>query len=310
MADSDPKDRRARGAGDRVRVFGEKRERFGDIHHRFLRTPWRWALAVIVGFYLGLNACFAGLYWLIGGIEIVGRPWSYFEAFNFSIQTMGTIGYGAMSPTSIAANALVAVESVTGLLVSAVVTGLVFSKFSQSTARISFAERLAIGPMDGVPTLTFRIRNERANQIIEAHVRVAMVRTERTKEGMIFYRMHDLLLTRERTPALSRSWTAMHPITPQSPLYGQTPEALERDEVEVFVTVVGIDDTSLQSVHARHQYEASKIAWGVRYADILSEADDGALIVDLRRFHDLVPTEPIDGFPYPKGPVATSASTG
>jgi inward rectifier potassium channel len=153
--------------------------------------------------------------------------------------------------------------------------------------------------MDGVPTLMLRLGNERSNRIIEATVRVSIVRTERTKEGMLFYKMYDLALSRERSPALSRSWTAMHPITPASPLHGYTPERLKKDEVELFVTVSGVDDTSLQPVHARHKYTDEAIIWGARHADVLSEDPDGILVLDLARFHELTPTERTADFPYP-----------
>jgi inward rectifier potassium channel len=293
---------------DQVRVIGAHRPPLRDVYHGFLRAPWWGALGIVVALYLALNACFAVAYLAAGGVE-GARPGSFWDAFYFSVQTMGTIGYGAMHPKSRAANVLVVMESVTGLVVTALATGLVFTKFSQSTARIVFGERAVIGPMDGVPTLMLRVGNERGNQIIEAVVRVAMVRTERTREGMTFYRMHDLVLTRERSPALSRSWTAMHPITAGSPLHGQSPASLKKDEVELFVTIVGVDDTSLQPVHARHKYTDEAVVWGARHADVLSEDTDGSLVLDLRKFHELTPTAPTEDFPYPEvNPSAPSGS--
>ena len=283
---------------DPVRVIGAKRPPLGDLYHAFLRASWPAALGAIVAGYLGLNACFALAYRLLGGVR-GAQPGSFADAFYFSVQTMGTIGYGAMFPATRAANVLVVMESVCGLIVTAVATGLVFSKFSLTTSRLVFAERAVIGIMDGVPTLMLRLGNERSNRIIEALVRVSMVRTERTREGMVFYRMYDLLLTRERSPAMSRSWTALHPITAASPLHGQTPASLAADEVELFVTVVGIDDTSLQSVHARYRYTDDYIVWGARHADVLSEDPDGTLVLDLHKFHELTPTAPTPDFPYP-----------
>jgi inward rectifier potassium channel len=195
-------------------------------------------------------------------------------------------------------------ESVTSLIVTAVATGLVFAKFSRSTARIAFSRTAAIGPMDGVPTLMIRVGNERGNQILEATIRVAMLRTEHLKEGTTFYRMYDLQLTRERSPAMARSWTVLHPIVATSPLYGVTPEKAARDEMELIVSVVGTDDTSLQPVHARKRYGDREIVWGARHADVLHETDDGNLVMDVRKFHDLEPTAPIEGFPYPGAPPA------
>jgi inward rectifier potassium channel len=284
---------------DEVRVIGAPSFPLRDLYHAFLRASWPAALGVIVAGYLALNAAFAAAYMLLGGVAHA-RPRSFADAFYFSVQTMGTIGYGAMYPETRAANLLVVMESVTGLLVTAVATGLVFSKFSLSTSRIVFAEHAVIGPMDGVPTLMIRLGNERSNRIIEATVRVSMVRTERTKEGMTFYRMYDLALTRERSPALSRSWTAMHCILPSSPLHGHTPASMKADEVELFVTVSGTDDTSLQLVHSRHKYTDAAIVWGARHADVLSEDPGGMLVLDLGRFHEITPTERTAEFPYPE----------
>src|SRR5204863_9261444 len=125
-------------------------------------------VGVIVVLYFALNAAFAALYMAVGGIANA-RPGSFADAFFFSIQTMGTIGYGGMMPASRAANLVVSVESVVGLLVTALATGLVFSKFSRSAARIRFSRRVVITPMDGLPTLVFRVGNERSNFVVEAN---------------------------------------------------------------------------------------------------------------------------------------------
>jgi inward rectifier potassium channel len=226
------------------------------------------------------------------------RPQSFFDAFCFSVETMGTIGYGAMYPSSVAANTIMIVESVTSLIVTAVATGLVFAKFSRSTSRVAFSKHAVIGPIDGVPTLTLRVGNERGNTIVEGTVRLSIVRTEHTKEGVLFYRLYDLRLSRERSAMISRSWTVFHPIDRESPLYGASPESMAQDEVELVVTLIGLDDTSMQPVHARKRYVHGDILWGARHADILTEREDGALIIDVRRFHEVMPTEPTETFPY------------
>jgi inward rectifier potassium channel len=117
---------------------------------------------------------------------------------------------------------------------------------------------------------------------------------------MVFYRMYDLKLTRDRSPAMARSWTVLHPIVPDSPLYGATPQSMAEQEVEILVSVVGVDDTSLQPVHARKQYQHTDVVWGARHGDIISEDAEGNVILDIRRFHHVVATEPLEGFPYPK----------
>jgi inward rectifier potassium channel len=286
------------GSSDIV-VIGARGAPLSDVYYLFLRASWTIAVTAIVGVYLALNAAFACAYLVTGGVANA-RHGSFFDALCFSVQTMGTIGYGAMYPASAAANTVVIVESVASLLVTALATGLVFAKFSRSTARIAFSRTAVIGPMDGVPTLMLRIGNERGNSILEATIRVSLIRTEVTREGVTFYRMYDLALTRERSPAMNRSWTVLHPITEKSPLFGASPESVARDEIEVLVSVSGIDDTSMQPVHARRRYYDREIVWGARHADVLTEDATGRIILDMRRFHLTVPTQPIDGFPFPR----------
>jgi inward rectifier potassium channel len=283
---------------DEVDVIGGPRAPFRDTYHAFLRARWWLAIGAIVASYLLLNVLFALIYYFVGGVANA-RPGSFADMFFFSVETMGTIGYGGMSPVSVAANTVMVAESVTGLLVTAVSTGMLFAKFSQSVSRIAFTHQAVISLMDGVPTLMFRVGNERANKIMEAQLRVVMMRTETTKEGHRFYRMYDLPLSRDRSPALSRSWTVLHPITEKSPLHGYTPASVKTDEVEVRVTLAGIDDTSLQPVHAQQVYTDQDIVFGARHVDILSETNEGRVVIDLRKFHEIAATEPTPEFPYP-----------
>lgn len=299
---------RTRGeSGQEVIVRGVTSAHFRDVYHRFLRASWPAALGVLVFAFLAVNALFASVYVVTGGVE-GARPGSFFDAFAFSVETMATIGYGEMHPASPVAHVLVIVEAIVGLLSTALVTGLVFTKFSQSTARIVFSDRLALAPMNGVPTLSFRVGNDSENRILEATVRVSLVRTERTKEGSIFYRTYDLPLVRERSAALSRSFTALHPVVAGSLLHGKSPEDLARDEVEILVTLVGTDDTSLRPVHARKRYTSADIVFGARLADVLSVNEDGILVFDMGRFHDLEPSEPTEDFHYPRPPAKSAKS--
>jgi inward rectifier potassium channel len=269
-----------------IRVVGVRKHPVRDIYHGALRLPWAQTVLAIASAFIVLNALFAIVYFVVGGVAHA-RPHSLADSFFFSVQTMGTIGYGAMYPESTAANIVVVAETVVSMLVTAVATGLVFAKFSRSTARIVFAARAVIAKMDGVPTLMFRVGNDRESVIAEATVRVVIVRTEITLEGRTFYRLYDLPLVRERSLALARSWTVMHRIDEKSPLFGATAESLVKDEVEIMTTVAGTDDTSLQPVHARHTYYHDEIAWNAHYADVLTDNGD-EMIMDLRRFHEII----------------------
>lgn len=270
--------------GEEVIVIGAPSSTFGDLYHAFLRAPWWRALGSIVAIVLGLDAMFALAYYASNGVT-GARPGSFYDCFAFSVETLSTIGYGEMQPATPFAHFVVMVQAVVGLLITAVVTGLVFAKFAQPSARIAFSDSVVVGPVNRVPTLSIRVGNERGNRILEAMIRVTFVRTEKLAEGGVFYRMHDLPLVRERSPALTRSWVAMHTITSESYFHGATPESLAADEVELLVSVIGTDETSLQPVHARKRYLAKDFRFASRFADMLTFRDDGSFVLDMRKFH-------------------------
>jgi inward rectifier potassium channel len=286
------------GADYEIRIVGDRRQPLRDFYHALLERPWWVTIAAISCSFLVANAFFATLYLLVGGVAHAA-PASFRDAFFFSVQTMGTVGYGAMFPESTGANLVVTAEAITGLTLTALATGLVFAKFSRSTARLIFSDRATIGPVNGVPTLSFRLGNLRGNSIVDAQIKVLLIRTETTTEGKLFYRMLDLALTRQRALSLSRSWNVLHVIDAGSPLHRETPDTLAAKEVELQVQVIGLDDATMQTVHGGHRYFARDILWGQRMADVLSETPDGHLLLDLRKFNDVEPTEPTAEFPYP-----------
>jgi inward rectifier potassium channel len=295
--------------GYEMRIIGARRGGARDVYHWMLQVPWWGALSVIVGGYLVLNALFALLYLAVGGVAGAG-PGSFLDAFFFSVETMGTIGYGTLYPATRAANAVMVVESVVGLVVVALATGLVFVRFSLARARVVFSARVAVGPNDGVPTVMLRLGNERRGRIVDAGFRLTLTRTQRTAEGGVAYRATDLALVRDRAPALARSWTVLHRILEGSPLAGETPESLAAQDAELTLAVTGTDETSLQPVHAQHTWIHSSIVWGTQLADVLSETPEGDVVLDLRRFHDLAPAERIPGFPYGEGAEPSAAFAG
>jgi inward rectifier potassium channel len=245
--------------------------------------------------YLGANVAFALGYLSIGdGIE-EARPGSFSDAFFFSVQTMATIGYGKMAPRGLAANLLVTLEALVGLLGLALVTGLVFAKFSRPTARVLFSRHAVITRFDGTPSLLFRMANERGNQIAEAQAHLVLLRTERTPEGEEVRRVHDLRLRRSQSAFFALTWLVVHPITPDSPLHGETPESLREKDLDLVASVTGLDETLSQSVHARHAWSAHQILWNHRFADVLVRLADGRRAIDYRKFHEVLPEGPPPG---------------
>src|SRR5215469_14319317 len=229
-------------AADRIRHvkrYTDRAEWHLDLYHHLLTMPWSLLFALISSTYIGFNLIFAGLYLLQPGSIANARPGSLADAFFFSIQTSATIGYGDMRPATLFANILVTGEVLAGMTMLAIATGLVFARFSRPTARVMFSRVAVVVPHDGVPTLMFRVANQRRNQIVEAQVSIALMRNEVTAEGVAMRRFHDLHVERSRTPMFSLSWTVMHRIDERSPLYGATVESLLRHQAEIVVAIVG-----------------------------------------------------------------------
>ena len=250
--------------------------------------PWTGLFGVLAASFVVFNFIFAVLYVLQDGSIANAAPHSLLDAFFFSVQTTATIGYGEMRPATLYANLLVTAEVLLGMTMLATATGLIFARFSRPTARVLFSGVAVIVAQEGVPTLMFRAANQRRNQILEAQVSVALLRDETSAEGVSIRRLHDLPAARQRTPMFALSWTVMHVINAESPLYGETPESLAAQNAEIVVGLIGIDETFAQTVHARHSYLADEILWNRRFVDILGRAADGRRSIDYRRFHDTV----------------------
>lgn len=271
-----------------MRVIGVRRTPLRDLYHQFLRIGWPMAILWIVASYLAINALFAVGYYLLGGVANMPED-SLLWAFFFSVQTMGTVGYGGMFPDTVGSNWLMVAESTVGLLITALSTGMVFAKFSQPVGRIVFSRHAVVTTHEGKPTLMIRVGNERANRVVEASVKLDASITTTTAEGRPFYRTIELQLVRSRMSALSRSWSLMHVLEAPSPLVGLDGAMAEKLELELQVTVVGLDDTTGQTLHGQHLYEAPALRFGMRLADGLTVGADGQLTFDASKFHEIVP---------------------
>ena len=269
-------------------ILGLDDSRLTDLYHSLMRASWPRLLAGVVLMFIATNAVFAAAYMLDQGIENA-RPGSFGDAFFFSVQTMATIGYGQMSPASVTANILVSIEALIGLLALAMITGLIFAKFSRPSARVRFSKVAIVSNRDGVPSLQFRMANLRANRIVDASARVVFARQEKTLEGEEMRRFYDLKLQRDRSSLFIYSWTAIHPITEDSPISGVSREAMEAASAEIIVSVTGLDETFAQTIHARHAYRPDDLLWDHRFVDILARGPNGLMSIDYTHFDDVTP---------------------
>jgi inward rectifier potassium channel len=262
---------------------------FADFYHFLMGTTWSRMLGLFALAYLALNAAFAVLY-LVGGDGTLlnARPGSFADAFWFSVQTFATIGYGVLAPGSSYGHALVTLESFAGMLSVALATGILFAKFSRPTARVRFSEFALTYVRNGTPALAFRVANLRAAPLVEVQIRVHALIDEVSREGHEMRRAHSLELERAHMPMFLLAWNIIHPLGPTSPLRGISAENVHERLVSLVVTFAGVDDTMVQTVHARHIYAPGDIRFQMRFADMMDRSSPGKLIVDYARFDDIV----------------------
>ena len=268
--------------------IGVSRRPLTDLYHFLLTSPWWVLFLLILVAYLASNAVFAECYVLDGGIENA-RPGSFRDAYFFSVQTMATIGYGKMVPVSTFANVVVTLEALFGLVMLALATGLMFAKFSRPRARVIFSRHAVIGMRDGVRSLMVRLANERASGLVEATLRLVVLRDETTVEGESVRRFHTLHLTRGSSAVFALSWTVVHPIDESSPLFGETTESMKKSDLQLTAALVGIEEATGQTVHARYAWNHHVILFDHRFQDILEKLPQGGRAMHYENFHGVEP---------------------
>jgi inward rectifier potassium channel len=264
-----------------------------DLYHFLMKTAW-WKLLGSFGvMYVAVNALFALAYWLGGpGTVVNARPGSYADAFWFSVQTFATIGYGFLAPGTTYANLLVTLESFGGMLSVALGTGILFAKFSRPMARVGFSKNAIVGLRNGQPCLMCRIANRRGNALLDASLQAHVLIDEVSSEGHRMRRAHPLKLERSGMPMFTLAWTLIHHLDETSPLHGLNVENVGERLVGLIVSFAGVDDTMVQTVHARQLYNPEELRFGARFVDMIDNSTPGLLVIDHERLDELVAEEP------------------
>jgi inward rectifier potassium channel len=272
-----------------VETRGLRQSFWADLYHRSMTVYWPVFFATAAAIFIALNAVFAFLYWL--GDEPIANVAgnTSLGLFYFSVETLATVGYGDMHPQTHYGHLIATIEIFTGMSFLAVMTGLIFARFSRPRARFLFAEHPVVTIHQGQPTLMIRVANARNNTISQATARLWLFRLETTLEGHVFRRYHELLLDRHEQPMFMLSWSLIHTIDETSPLYRMSPDDLAAMEASLALNVSGIDDVSEQHLHARQTYSHRDIRWKHRYRDITSTSEQGRLLIDYSIFHETVP---------------------
>jgi inward rectifier potassium channel len=257
-----------------------------------INMSWPAFLTTVFLAYVAVNALFALTYFLIGTQQIQGTDaptafGRFMHAFFFSAQTLSTVGYGTMAPRSMAANSVAAVEAMLGLMGFALATGLLFGRVARPSARIGFSSNAVVAPYQDGTSLQFRIVNQRLNSLMELQARVMLMVVE-SVEGELRRNFKILNLERESVIFFPLTWTVVHPIDQESPLYGKTAADLEKLQAELMILVKGFDDTFSQTVHARYSYRYNEFKWGARFAPAFEVDSEGDIVLDVNKVGSLL----------------------
>jgi inward rectifier potassium channel len=257
-----------------------------DAFHAIMSLTWPQFFGGAIVVYLLVNLIFASFYFL--GDHAINNAKDFADCFFFSVETLATVGYGNMSPATLYGHFVATAEIITGLLTLAVITSLVFARFSKPTARLLFSRVAVITVYDGMPTLMLRVANQRHSYILEATASLVLIRDEETADGHALTRFYDLKLERARSPMFALSWQIMHRIDATSPLRGVTAQAMKDGDMRLAVTVAGTDETFAAGITARYTYPPENIVFDRKFVDIFLDGDHARhTYVDLARFHDV-----------------------
>jgi inward rectifier potassium channel len=278
-----------------VKRKGQSFEAWLNIYNRFIMMPWKTFFLIVLLVYLLLNFIFAVTYYIIGvehliGVNMTSTHSQFWDAFFFSAQSLTTVGYGRISPDGFAASWVSSIESLVGLMMFAIVTGLLYGRFSRPAARILFSGNALIAPYLNINALMFRMVNERSNQLINMEVSMVFSKIE-IRNGVPNRRYYGLTLERAKVNFFPTDWTIVHPLTEDSPLYNETPESLANSDAEFMIAIQGIDDTFADAVYVRHSYKTEEIVWGAKFTPMIEDDGDEMYVLDLKKVGNYRPAE-------------------
>jgi inward rectifier potassium channel len=271
-----------------------------NVYHSLITMRWSKFLLYVLLFYIAINLLFGSIYYYIGMEHLAGALGAspaekFFDAFFFSAQTVTTLGYGRISPMGFWASFAAAIESIVGLMGFALITGLIYGRFSRPNAKIIQSTNALIAPYKDMNALMFRIINGKVNQLIEVEIQVVAA-LHVDENGQTARRFLPLELERNKISLFPTNWTVVHPIDENSPLKNMDAQELKKRDAEFSILLKGFDDSFSQTVYWRSSFKHNEIVWGAKFVNILTNEEDGSLTIDMSRFNnfDKVPLNKTD----------------
>jgi inward rectifier potassium channel len=256
-----------------------------DAYHWLLTLTWPQFSACVFGIYLGINLIFSLCYYLRPGCIAGNESNTWADSFFFSVETLATVGYGHMYPETLFGHIIATLEIIVGMFGMAIVTGLIFIRFSRPVARIVFSESLVLAPFDGKPALMYRVANLRDQSMAEAEFRIILMRNELTREGEVMRRFYPLTLQFDRLILFPAIITIRHIIDEHSPLHEATLTDMERDDYRLVASIVCIDTVIPAPVQSSRTYTWKDIRVNQKFVEVYREIDDNSLTVDYSLIH-------------------------
>ena len=267
-----------------------RRRELRDAYHWMLTLRWPQFSLLVLGVYLAINLIYGLAYYLRPNCIAEMPPGSWEDAIFFSVETLATVGYGHMYPATFYGHLVATAEIMTGMFGLAIITGLIFIRFSRPIARVVFSDCLVLTPFDGQPALMWRVANLRDEAMAEAEFRIILMRNEPTREGESFRRFYPLKLQFDRLILFPAVLTVRHIIDQDSPLHGRTQADLEREDTRLIASVVCIDTVIPAAVQSHRAYTWRDIRFNHRFAEVYQAIDENSMSVDYGLIHA---TEPV-----------------
>lgn len=262
-----------------------------SVYLDLVSMSWPKFFIVLIFGYLVINAIFGCAFYAIGvesidGITSTSPSKDFLNAFFFSIQTFTTVGYGHLSPNSLACNFIAGLDSFIGLLAFALATGLFFARFSKAEGHIEFSNKMLIAPHNDIKSLQIRIVHQRDTKIIGLDARVILTWLEKDDVGNMRRKFKRLELELDSIFLFPLNWTIVHPIDKDSPLFNCTKQILEAKSAEVLILVKGHDETYGKTVHANKSYDCSQLLENARFKPMY-ETKSGITILHMDRIDNV-----------------------
>lgn len=258
--------------------------------YKMLTMPVMKFAVLLALFFITINFGFTVLYIALSDSEFTGvlpggAVHHFFELYFFSVQTFTTVGYGRINPDGYIAGAIASIEAIIGLSSFALMTGILYGRFSRPRAYLQFSKHALIAPYHEITGLMFRFVSYKENHnLTNVEVVVTFGITDPETKQFNFYR---LPLERDRIDSLPMNWTVVHPINEDSPLYGFTEDDLKGTDAEVYVLVRGFDDVFSNTVLQRTSYRYNEIVFNAKFEKMFYEnEDDTSTIVEVNKLHN------------------------